>query len=76
MQGTGVANMLRPVQALCSAKALQFVERNVVKYRPSYLGASAATRLRTRLAVNLSYVTYRRCKEMMQIRSGDCGDAL
>ena len=75
MQGTGVANMLRPVQALCSAKALQLVERNVVKYRPSYLGVSA-TRLRTRLAVNLSYVTYRRCKEMMQIRSGDCGDAL
>ena len=70
LQGTGEANMLRPVQALCSRKSLVTSEGGVVKYRATCLGASTASRLRTRLAINLSYATYRRSQEMMDIRSG------
>lgn len=70
LQGTGEANMLRPVQALCSRESLVTIERGVVKYKATYLGASTASRLRTRLAINLSYATYRRSQEMMDIRSG------
>ena len=45
--------MLRPVQALCSREFLVTIERGVVKYKATHLGASTASRLRTRLAINL-----------------------
>ena len=47
LQGTGEANVLRPVQALCSRKSLVTSEGGVVKYKATYLGASTASRLGT-----------------------------
>ena len=68
--------MLRPVQALCSSKSLVTTDRGVVKYKVTHIGASTASRLRTKLAIDLSYATYRRSQEMLDIRSGDCRDVL
>ena len=70
LQGSGVANMLRPIQALCWRPALVAKEaRNgVCIINKDYMVRNSLARTRLRALVNVGAATMRRKAELQDMR--------
>ena len=70
VQGSGVANMLRPIQALCWRPALVANEakNGVCTPKGDYVVRNSLARTRLRALVNVGSATMRRKAELLDMR--------